>query len=94
MEIESAMVDYNCIVCSNKLIKETINNDKIKTHKCETCKTLIVEPGCYYDLASKWVMLMRCGNHYFYNYEDYIIGDSFEECSEKFKRLWKLRAMR
>ncbi len=67
--------------------------DKFETYKCTECKTLIIAPGCYNDLNSRWVMLIRCNGNYFYHYEDHIIGDSFEECGEKFKRLWKLRGM-
>lgn len=86
------MVNTNCSICSNKLIIQIING-KIKSYKCETCKTLLIEPGYYSSCRSKWVMLIRCSGDYFFHYEDYIISDSFEECCEKFKRLWKLRAM-
>ncbi len=92
MEVEDNVVNTNCSVCLHKLIKEILF-DKFETYKCTECKTLIIAPGCYRDLISKWVILIGCSGDYFFNFKDYIIDDSFEKCGEKFKRLWKLRGM-
>ncbi len=62
-------MNSNCTICSTKLIKLLINGISYG-YKCESCKTLIVEPGCYRSCYSNWVMLIECSGDYFYHYED------------------------